>query len=369
MHSSLSFPFWLLVAVICSAGTCSDAIAQPRTDRIEEIVGAQYESGRFNGALLVADGEEVIYRGAFGYSDQESGAANSPDMPFPIRSITKSFTAILILQLAEEGAVNLDGTLAEHLPSFSSDTAERITLHHLLTHTSGLPDYILEIPGYMEYEPPSITADSAMAFVADVPLEFEPGEGYAYSNTGYVLLAMIIERATGTAYGEVLEERIFQPLGMENTRWTPTEAAPGLPRQYLPGAEREAPVIRYFPGAAGIISTLDDMHIFASALGSPELLSPEMWERAFTPHADPANVARPHPATRFPYGYGFALAEAPIDTGRSARVAMHVGLGYGGSATLQRLIDGDAVVVSWNNVAGLPPFIPGILPVAASGNP
>jgi CubicO group peptidase (beta-lactamase class C family) len=96
-----------------------------------------------------------------------------------------------------------------YLSEFACTGAGQVTLHDLLTHTSELPDYILEIPGYMDYQPPNLSADSAMAFVLDLSLEFRPGEGYAYSNTGYVLLGMIIERLSGKSYARVLEERIF----------------------------------------------------------------------------------------------------------------------------------------------------------------
>lgn len=249
------------------------------------------------------------------------------------------------------------------LLEFASTGAGQVTLHLLLTHTSGLPDYILEIPGYMDYQPPNLSADSAMAFVLDLPLEFKPGEGYAYSNTGYVLLGIIIECLSGKSYGELLEERIFHPLGMEDSRWTSVEMASGMPTQYLPGGEQEAPAIRNLPGNAGIVSTLDDMHCFANALGPPRLLSPAMWNLAFTRHAHPENEKRQHPATRFPYGYGFALMDVPKETEQTVCVVMHAGLGYGGSAMLQRQMNGDGVIILWNNMGGLPPVMPEIMPV------
>lgn len=340
--------------------------AQARTERIDSIVRAAFNAGNFHGALLVAERDEVIYRGAFGMADRSTGAPNQPETLTPIYSITKPFTAIIVLQLVQEGRMDLDATLGHYLPDFRSSAVGRVTVHHLLSHTSGLPDYMLAIPGYMTYEPPNLTRDSVLALVRKLPLEFEPGRGFAYSNTGYVLLACIIEGVTGQSYDKLLDERIFQPLGMANSRWMETEAGSTMAHQYMPRFEREAPPVRIFPGEAGIVSTLDDMHRFGQAIGSPELLSSEMWALAFTPHARPEDATRPHPGTRFPHGYGFSLAEDTIAPGKTARRVSHGGVGYGGSAMFQHYPEYDWTIVFWNNVGGLRPQIPGLLEAVAS---
>lgn len=366
VHPRLATTSPIGVSLLLLALSAHDSGAQTRTERIESIAQAAFDAGEFHGGLIVADGDNVLYRRAFGIADRESGTPNRPDTPTPIYSITKPFTAIILLQLVKEGRVDLGGTLRQYLPDFDFSEADRITVHHLLSHTSGIPDYMLAIPGYMNYQPPNLSRDSVLSIIETLPLEFPPGQGFAYSNTGFVLVARIIERVTGKSYGKVLEERIFRPLGMTNSHWMETEAGPTMARQYMPAFEKEAPPAMIFPGEAGIVTTLDDMLRFGQALGSPELLSPEMWALAFTPHARPEDATRPHPGTRFPYGYGFSVAEDTIAPGETILRVSHGGLGYGGSAMFQHYPDRDWTIVLWNNVGGLRPQIPGILEVLGS---
>jgi CubicO group peptidase (beta-lactamase class C family)/imidazolonepropionase-like amidohydrolase len=333
------------------------ATAVDHASQLHDIVTSAYQAGAFHGAVLVAHGDDVILRAGFGTADREAGTRNAPELNFPVHSITKSFTAVLVLQLVEQGQLRLDGTLRDYLPAFNTSAAGRITIHHLLTHTSGLPEFMLAMPGWMEYEPPDVSADSVLEVVAGMPLEFEPGAGYAYTNTTYLLLARIIENATGRGYADVLEERILQPLGMHETSWTDDPDAIADAVQYLPGGQRPAPSVPVYPGPYGIVSTLDDMLRFARALGADRLLTAETWRLAFTPHADPADVVRPHPATRFPYGYGFAL----VGNAPGPSLVMHAGLGYGGSAMLLHSLTDDWTVVFWNNIGGLPPQIPRLM--------
>jgi CubicO group peptidase (beta-lactamase class C family) len=352
-----SILFLLPVCIIVQP--CS---AQPPADEIENFFHSAFEDGHFHGAALVARGNDVIYRGAFGLADFEHELSNRPEMPFPVRSITKSFTAILVLQLVEEGKLRLDGTLHEYLPEYPSSAADRITIHQMMTHTSGLPEFMLSMPGWMEYDPPDISADSALAFVAGLPLEYDPGNGYAYTNTCYVLLGQIIERITGRQYAEILEERILAPLEMHDTQWIAVlQSVPGVARQHLPGRQDEAPQFSAYIGASGIVSTLDDMLRFGLGLNSNQLLDSESWSLAFTPHALPENEVRFHPATQVPFGYGFALPGSAAPGGNPDRIALHAGMGYGGSAMFIRFLDEDWTVVFWSNRGG-PPMIPGLMP-------
>jgi CubicO group peptidase (beta-lactamase class C family) len=367
MSSSERFQRVLCLSFTLFAITVAhEAEAQSRAQRIDSIVRAAFDSGAFHGGILVADGDEVIYRNAYGKADIPAGTPNRPETLTPIGSITKPFTAILALQLVQEGKLDLNGTLKQYLPSFSAPAADRITLHHLLSHTSGIPDYIFAIPGYMSSEPPNLSRDSVLSIIQGLPLEFEPGEGFAYSNTGYVLVGRIIELVTGNPYAQVLEERIFARLGMRSTHWMAIESGPTMARQYMPAFAGEAPEVEIFPGEAGIVTTLDDMLRFGRAIGSAALLSPRMWELAFTAHAQPESATRPHPGTRFPHGYGFSLAEDPDGSGATVRRVSHGGIGYGGSAMFQHFPDRGWTIVFWNNVGGLRPQIPGLVEALAA---
>lgn len=328
--------------------------------QIDSIVQAKFEAGEFHGGLLVARGDNVLYRGAVGMADRAEGVPNTPETPYPIHSITKPFTAVIILQLVNEGVLDLSGSLQQYVPDYGGIASDQITLHHLLSHTSGIPDYLFAIPGYLGPEPPNLPRDSVLTLIGSMPLEFEPGAGFGYSNTGYVLLARVIEEVTGKSLAVALEERIFDPLGMSDSHWQDTEVGEGIAVQYR--GDGEAPVGTLFPGEAGIVSTLDDMHRFASALGSDQLLPAAMWELAFTPHGLPENATRFHPAHGSPYGYGFGLPEA-----LEMRVVQHGGLGSGGTTMLQRDINGDGILLLWNNVDGMTPFLPAVFGLLVSG--
>lgn len=344
----------------CAAHAPPSASLRAVADSVAE---AYASSERWHGGLLVASGESVIYRGAVGSADRTTGALNTPEMRYDIYSISKPFTAIVVLQLVESGDLSLDGTLAEYLPDYPGPATDRITIHHLLSHTSGVPDYITAmLPEYFD-APPNLARDSLLALIARLPLEFEPGEGFGYSNTGYVLLGRIVESVTGQRFEETLEDRIFRPLGMSQTHWSAyPAAAQGVAVAYR--EDRVAPIERIQPGEAGIVSTLDDMHRFAMAIGSTDLLSRESWSLAFTPYGDPSRALRSHPAHGTPYGYGFGLSTLELDDGTTVRIAEHGGAGGGGSAMLQREIDGDGIVLLWNNTARPDPYIPELTELA-----
>lgn len=200
-----SFTQGLAIVTLLALLLPMPAHSQNRAEQIEEVVRTAHEAGRFNGAIVVDEQGEILYRDAYGLADQEKEISNHPDQPFPIYSITKPFTAILVLQLVQEGQLELDGFINRYLPEFPSSAGNKITIHHLLTHTSGLPDYVLEMPGWMENSPPEISTDSVLAFVAALPPEFNPGKGFAYTNTDYLVLARIIESVSGQAYADLLQ--------------------------------------------------------------------------------------------------------------------------------------------------------------------
>ena len=336
------------------------------TARIDSIVQAKFDAGEFHGGLLVARGDNVLYRGAVGMADRAGGVPSTPETRYPIHSITKSFTAIIVLQLVSEAVLDLAGTLQQYVPNYAGTASDRITLHQLLSHTSGVPDYLFAIPGYLGPEPPNLPRDSVLTLVASLPLEFEPGTGLGYSNTGYVLLALVIEEVTGQTFAETLQERLFDPLEMNNSRWQETEVGQGIAVQHR--GDVEAPDVILFPGEAGIVSTLDDMHRFASALGSTQLLPTEMWELAFTGHGLPEDAVRFHPAHMSPNGYGFGLADVPGMV-PSVRIVQHGGQGLGGTTMMQRVIDGDGVLLLWNNIDGLTPLLPDVLDMLVGDGP
>jgi len=341
----------LIAALLVSTPVAAQTTAEPLDSLAREFV----ESGRLHGGLLVADSDGVVYRAAFGQADREKGIPNRPETLYPAHSITKSFTAVLVLQLVDDGAIELDGTLSDYLPSLPSPDWGAVTIHQLLGHRSGIPDYFFGSPPvYRECHGRTLSGKALLERVASMPLEFRPGEGFSYSNTGYALLGRVIEVMTGEAYADALRERILDPLLMTATRWVASLDDPRIARQYMSGAGEEAPLEVVHPGQSGVVTTLDDLYRFVRALGSPELLAPETWRLAFTPHSRPQEASRPIPPHTFPYGYGFGLAEPPD---RAELAVLHGGSGCGGTALYYRLRDSGRIVILWNNRGDLQPDV------------
>ena len=179
---------------------------------IGDRLSAEFEAGRFSGAVLVARGDDLLYAHAIGMADRQSGRANTLDTPINLGSINKMFTAIAIAQLQAAGKLDWHDTVGQHLPDFPNATIrDQVTIHQLLTHTSGVGSYWNEAHAARRHE-----IDSHQAFLetfVDQPLLFEPGKGIEYSNGGPVILGLIIEALSGSDYYAYVRERIYQQIG------------------------------------------------------------------------------------------------------------------------------------------------------------
>src|SRR5919106_6486681 len=189
----------LCVAIVLFAAQ-QVAIAQDHAAKIQELLALAHKYRQFNGTALVAENGKVVYKGAFGPANIEWNIPNTPDTKFRLGSITKQFTAVLTLQLVEQGKIKLDGKISDYLPDYRKDIGEKVTVHHLLTHTSGIPSYTGQ-PGFFANvsRNPYKVSDFVKQYTSG-NLEFEPGTKYAYNNSGYFLLGAIIERITGKTY-------------------------------------------------------------------------------------------------------------------------------------------------------------------------
>ncbi|WP_276207513.1 serine hydrolase domain-containing protein [Wenzhouxiangella sp. XN201] len=277
----------------------------------------------------------------------------TPEHRFNINSMGKMFTAILIMQLVEEGKLALDDPLSRHLPQFEHPRAGEVSIHMLLSHRSGIPDYfMIQLRGAIPME-----ADRAsiLRTIAGMKLDFEPGTMFHYSNTGYVLLGMLIESKYGKPFGEVLDEKIFHPLGMEDTVFDFDVFGDRVPKYYTQdGQVRDTP-LPFFIGDGGQTSSLRDMHRFMLSLGSEQLLSAKSWERMFTPHSLPSEApegAWP-PAHQDPYGYGFSLPRLPFSEEATELAAGHGGAGLGSNYAV-RFLNSGRIVIVWNNIMKKP---------------
>lgn len=191
--------------------------AQNKSKEIDRLITRYYDAGQFNGAALIVERGKVIYKKAFGYSNFEWKIPNTPDTKFRIGSITKSFTAILVLQLAEQGKLKLDDKIADYLSDFSPKICDKITVRQLLTYTSGLPDYNDVQDFFRAVQSGLLTDTDILKRISEYELLFEPGTKFKYSNDGYRVLGAIIEKVTGKSYEQVLQENILVPLNMKNS--------------------------------------------------------------------------------------------------------------------------------------------------------
>jgi CubicO group peptidase (beta-lactamase class C family) len=258
--------------------------SQVLKSRIDDLVNDYVVNDQFMGSVLVADKGKVVFAKGYGLANVEKNIPNTPQTRFGIGSISKQFTAMLITQLAEKGKLRLDNTIADFLPGFPEDPAKKITVEMLLCHTSGLP-----LPeGIEKYYNASTKEEYLGEFLkqlAEEGMRFEPGKGYGYSNAGYFILGLIIEKVKGKSYQEVLQKQILDPLNMSDTfcdyKGMEIEnmavSYQKLPDRYITWNEElyaYDPAVCNF-GAGQLISTVQDLFKFSRSFSSDKLLSKE----------------------------------------------------------------------------------------------
>ena len=183
--------------------------------KIDELVKQYQNLDIFSGVVLLAEKGKIIYHKAFGLANREKNISNTLDTKFDIGSMNKTFTKIVVLQLAEEGKLNLNDNLGKYLDKFSKEASQKITINHLLNHESGLGDY--HSPDFFDSPKSEKTITGLLPRIEKMELLFEPGTGNEYSNAGYILLGAIIEKATGKSYHQNVRERIIVPLELNET--------------------------------------------------------------------------------------------------------------------------------------------------------
>jgi CubicO group peptidase (beta-lactamase class C family) len=253
---------------------------------------------------VVQDGLPVLRRG-YGLAEIELGVPIRPDMVFRVGSVTKQFTAACILKLSEGGRLALSDEVQRFLPDYpASPGGRRVTIEQLLTHTSGIRNYT-EVPSRYPKQPrEDWTLPRLLEAFKDEPFDFEPGAGWHYDNSGYVLLGAVLEAVTGKPYPDVVTEMIFRPLDMKDTRYG--SEAPIIPRRVAgyqkgPGGVVNASYLSMTQpySAGGIVSTVDDLAKWQAALDAGRILSAESRRRMWTPVTLPDGTP-----TRYGYGWG-----------------------------------------------------------------
>ena len=324
----------------------ADPVARPSrsTDslgiRISEVVSAYSGLDMFSGVVLVAKDGEVIYQGAFGDANKDHDVPNRPTTRFNIGSIGKTFTAVSIMQLVEAGALQLSDPLSKFFPDLPFPEKHQITVRHLLSHSSGLGDY-LDHPDYRRLAPTIRGLGDALPLVYDEQPAAAPGAEFSYSNSGFLLLGGIIERISGLSYSEYLQERIFGPLQMSHSGIVYDEEV--LPDRSIgytknwDGTYRANVRVAPAPcSAGGLRTTAEDLLRFDQALLGTTLLSESSKALLFEPSG-------PRPS----YGLGWEIKEYA-----GHRLLGHSGGTDGVEAFFYRFVDDGYTLITLANYDG-----------------
>ncbi len=278
---------------------------QDLSTQFEAMIQEKYKAGEPGAAALVAKGSDILYRKAFGMADLENNVAMTPDHVFEIGSITKQFTAVSILMLLEEGKLALTDPVTKFIPTYPMH-GHTITIHHLLTHTSGIKSYT-SMESWTKLWREDKTPMEMIDLFKGEPMDFAPGEKWMYNNSAYFMLGYVIEKASGIPYPEFLAKKIFMPLGMKNSYFGDMSR---LISHRARGYQRNGDVFKnaeYLsltqPYSAGsIMSTVDDLLTWNRAVQAGKLVKKETLQKAFTDYK--LNNGKPTH-----YGYGWALSE------------------------------------------------------------
>ena len=291
----------------------------------------------FNGSVLVAKNGKVIYQKNVGYADIEHKVAIVTETRFELASISKTFTAILILQLVESGKIKLDAEVSDYIPEFTRNDSGQITIHHLLSHTSGIQDFV-----GLNCDFASWTEKEFLEGLQKTPINFKPGTQFQYASSTYILLRFIIEKITGKSYEVNLRENILKVAGMTNS---------GIIHNYeildhralgyvntgkyyqnaLPIANHEI-----FIGASSMYSTVQDLSKFDQALYTEKLLGQKERDLMFT-------IVQP------PYGYGWFISEDALN----GKILSHGGDIFGYTTLIERRLKGKIVIIILGNSQGI----------------
>lgn len=206
----------ITLAIVLLTFSFGYAIGQTVPQKIDSLIQAYSKINKFNGNILVLRSGKTIFKGAYGYRNMEQHIKNSGEEIFPIASLTKSFTSLMIMKLIEEGRLSLDTRVTTFFPALHPD--QPITISNLLNHTSGIRE-VLADAGLKEkiFAGMKVSHAELLSYFSGQPLDFKPGTDYAYSNSGYDILGMIIEKITGKTYESAVNENIFKPLKMNKS--------------------------------------------------------------------------------------------------------------------------------------------------------
>lgn len=347
-----SFRIALRAVILCGVFSAASTFGQIDRSKLLEKEDAYIHSETathfFRGSVLVGIDGKIVFEKSYGLGNEEWGANNTVRTKFRIASLTKQFTAACILLLQERGRLNVRDPISRYLAGLPT-AWQAITVHQLLTHTSGIPSYTSS-PELAKIRRIGATPQQMIELVANKPLDFTPGTNWSYSNTGYILLGMIVEKISGQSYADFLKGNIFGPLrmrdsGYDRARDILKERASGY--EIIDGHIANADFIDMsVPFSAGsIYSTVEDMYRWNEALENGKLLSADSLKQMFTEYPK---------ATHEGQHYGYGVVMSRLKFGRL--LYYHGGGVEGFSSSIQRYPDDRVCIVILSNFDSYKPW-------------
>jgi CubicO group peptidase (beta-lactamase class C family) len=310
------------------------------SSKVDEYIRSQVNLGRFSGAILVARSNKVLLAKGYGLANIELNVLNDSGSKFRLGSLTQQFTAMAILELQEEGRLNIQDPVCKYLSDCPNDW-QAIKIVHLLTHTSGISNFT-ELPAYESASVLPATVLELLARFRNKPLESKPGEKLTYSNSGYQVLGAVIENVSGRSYAKYLLEQIFVPLEMRDTGYdSSADILPHRASGYRQNGDKKALLNATYLdmsisfSAGGLYSTVEDLYRWDRALYTEKLISKKSLNLMFTPYRDG-------------YGFGWKILKE-----FQRKVLMYEGRINGFSAVIRRYPDDDACVIVLGNIENI----------------
>lgn len=327
----------------------NQSFAQSKSEKIQHLVTHYASENLFNGAILVAENGKVIHQSAAGMANFEWNIPNTTQTKFRVGSITKQFTSMLIMQLVNERKIDLHKPITTYLTNYRRDTGDSISVHHLLTHSSGLPNYTDNDRFFRGDSKLEFSVPDFIRLYCSGDLEFRPGSRFNYSNSGYFLLGAIVEAVTKKSYSDVLEQRILNVLGMKNTGYDFSQKIiPNRASGYetkLDGYTNAEYLDMGLPYAAGsLYSTVEDLYLWNNALYTEKLLPDSLKKTMFSGYQD---------ARTEKVGYGWFMRSFPSkDTAKKIEMIWHNGGINGFLSELARFPNEQNFIALLDNTGG-----------------
>jgi CubicO group peptidase (beta-lactamase class C family) len=328
---------FIIIKIIAATFIISPPVANASESiqsKADEYMIACQDMNLFSGSVLISKGGKVLLQKGYGMADREQKIENSAKTKFRICSLTKSFTAMAIMQLEEKGKLSVNDKLSKFIPDYPN--GDKITIHHLLTNTSGIVDHT-ELPDFKTIRRTKpVTIEQTIATFKKRPLKFMPGEKFEYSNSNYILLGLISEKVSGKSYGDFIRGNIFVPLKMNNSGFEYYNKlienfATGYKKSDITIIKADSRVMSNAHASGGLYSTIEDLYLWDRALYTDKLVGKETLNKMFTPFKDV-------------YGYGWCIIDI-----FDKKVTTHGGDIEGYNTNITRFIDDDVCIIILSN--------------------